>query len=94
VSTTDVDEYDTKTEIWTPKAKIQRPVHNFAAAFVNSGMIYVMGGEKFKGKGGIKGGGNDPDLVFYDDVWEYSPNFSVAPQDKLATIWGKLKRHQ
>ena len=72
-STTDVDEYDVKTETWTPKAKIQRPVHNFAAAFVNSGKIYVMGGEKFKGKGGIKGGVNDPNLVFYDDVWEYSP---------------------
>ena len=72
-STTDVDEYDTKTETWTPKAKIQRPVHNFGAAFVNSGKIYVMGGEKFKGKGGLKGGPNDPDLVFYEDVWEYSP---------------------
>ena len=72
-STTEVDEYDTKTEIWTPKAKIQRPVHNFAAAFVNSGKIYVMGGEKWKGKGGVKGGGNDPELVFYDDVWEYDP---------------------
>ena len=72
-STTDVDEYDTKTETWTPKAKIQRPVHNFGAAFVNSGKIYVMGGEKFKGKGGLKGGPNDPELVFYQDVWEYSP---------------------
>ena len=72
-STTDVDAYDPKTETWTPRAKIQRPVHNFAAAFVNSGKIYVMGGEKFKGKGGVKGGGNDPDLVFYQDVWEYSP---------------------
>ena len=73
-STTDVDEYDTKTETWTPKAPIQRPIHNFAAAFVNSGKIYVMGGEKWKGKGGVKGGGNDPDLVFYDDVWEYAPD--------------------
>ena len=90
-STTDVDEYDTKTEIWTPKAKIQRPVHNFAAAFVNSGMIYVMGGEKFKGKGGIKGGGNDPDLVFYDDVWEYSPEENkMRRMDSMPTARGSF----
>ena len=148
-STTEVDEYDTRTETWTPKAKLQRPLHNFSASFVNSGMIYVIGGQKWKGKGGVDGGINDPDWTFYDDVWEYDPaadkwkreeampkakssfgsavlegkvyviagwaggagdeigvavyqppgwpfpkNFSVEPQDKLATVWGALKRHQ
>ena len=148
-STTDVDEYNTRTETWTPKKKLQRPLHNFSASFVNSGMIYVMGGQKWKGKGGVDGGANDPDWTFYDDVWEYSPEkddwkrvermpkakssfgsavangkiyivagwaggagdengvhvyqppgwpfpakFSVEPQNKLATIWGELKRHQ
>ena len=68
-STTDVDEYDIRTETWTPKAKLQRPLHNFSARFVNSGQIYVMGGQKWKGKGGV----NDPDWTFYDNVWEYSP---------------------
>ena len=148
-STTEVDEYDTRTETWTPKAEMQRPLHNFSASFVNSGMIYVVGGQKWKGKGGVDGGVNDPNWTFYDDVWEYSPednkwareaampkakssfgtavvegkiyiiagwsggagdeigthvyqppgwpfpkNFSVEPQDKLATIWGKIKRSQ
>ena len=68
-----MDEYDTKTETWTPKAKLQRPLHNFSASFVNSGKIYVMGGQKWKGKGGVDGGVNDPNWTFYDDVWEYSP---------------------
>ena len=72
-STTDVDEYDTRTETWTAKKKLQRPLHNFSASFVNSGMIYVMGGQKWKGKGGVDGGANDPDWTFYDDVSEYSP---------------------
>ena len=148
-STTDVDEYDTRTETWTPKKKLQRPLHNFSASFVNSGLIYVMGGQKWKGKGGVDGGANDPDWTFYDDVWEYSPEkdswrraaampkakssfgtgivegkvyivagwsggagdengthvyqppgwpfpkkFSVEPQNKLATIWGAIKRRQ
>lgn len=148
-STTEVEEYDTKTETWTPKAKMQRPLHNFSASFVNSGKIYVMGGQKWKGKGGVDGGVNDRDWTFYDDVWEYDPekdkwsrmqampkpkssygyavvegkiyiiagwaggagdensvhvyqppgwpfpkNFSVEPQNKLATVWGALKRHQ
>ena len=148
-STTDVDEYDTKTETWTPKAKMQRPLHNFSASFVNSGKIYVMGGQKWKGKGGVDGGVNDRDWTFYDDAWEYDPEqdkwsrmqampkpkssygytvangkiyiiagwaggagdensvhvyqppdwpfpkkFSVEPQDKLATIWGAIKRGQ
>ena len=143
-STTEVDEYDTRTETWTPKAKLQRPLHNFSASFVNSGMIYVIGGQKWKGKGGVDGGINDPNWTFYDDVWEYSPeddkwkrgeaipkakssfgtavvegkiyviagwaggagdeigvhvyqppdwpfpkNFSVEPQNKLATVWGR-----
>ena len=72
-STTEVDEYNTRTETWTPKKKLQRPLHNFSASFVNSGMIYVVGGQKWKGKGGVDGGVNDPDWTFYDDVWEYSP---------------------
>ena len=72
-STTEVDEYDTRTETWTPKAKMQRPLHNFSATFVNSGKIYVIGGQKWKGKGGVDGGVNDPNWTFYDDVWEYSP---------------------
>lgn len=148
-STTEVDEYDTRTETWTPKAEMQRPLHNFSASFVNSGMIYVVGGQKWKGKGGVDGGLNDPNWTFYDDVWEYSPednkwaraqampkakssfgtatlegkiyiiagwsggagdeigthvyqppgwpfpkNFSVEPQDKLATVWGEIKRSQ
>ena len=148
-STTAVDEYDIRTETWTPKAEMQRPLHNFSASFVNSGKIYVIGGQKWKGKGGVDGGINDPNWTFYDDVWEYSPeddkwkrgeaipkakssfgtavvegkiyviagwaggagdeigvhvyqppdwpfpkNFSVEPQNKLATVWGELKRHQ
>ena len=148
-STTDVDEYDTRTETWAPKKKLQRPLHNFSASFVNSGLIYVMGGQKWKGKGGVDGGVNDPEWTFYDDVWEYSPEkdtwkraqampkpkssfgaaildgkvyviagwsggagdengtdvyqppgwpfpktFAVEPQNKLATIWGEIKRHQ
>ena len=148
-STTAVDEYDTRAETWTPKAEMQRPLHNLSASFVNSGKIYVMGGQKWKGKGGVDGGANDPNWTFYDDVWEYNPeadkwkreeampkakasfgsavadgkiyviagwaggagdeigvavyqppdwpfpkNFSVEPQDKLATVWGELKRHQ
>lgn len=72
-STTEVNEYDTRTETWTPKKEMQRPLHNFSASFVNSGKIYVIGGQKWKGKGGIDGGINDPDWTFYDDVWEYSP---------------------
>ena len=72
-STTDADEYDTRTETWTAKKKLQRPLHNFSASFVNSGKIYVMGGQKWKGKGGVDGGVNDPDWTFYDDVWEYWP---------------------
>ena len=72
-STTEVDEYDTRTETWAPKSKLQRPLHNFSASFVNSGKIYVMGGQKWKGRGGVDGGANDPDWTFYDDVWEYSP---------------------
>ena len=148
-STTEVDEYDTRTETWTPKAKMQRPLHNFSASFVNSGKIYAIGGQKWKGKGGVDGGINDPDWTFYDEVWEYDPEadkwkrdaampkakssfgtavvegkiyviagwaggagdeigvaayqppgwpfpkkFSVEPQDKLATIWGAIKRGQ
>ena len=91
-STTDADEYDTKTETWTAKKKLQRPLHNFSASFVNSGMIYVMGGQKWKGKGGVDGGDNDPDWTFYDDVWEYSPEKDkwsrVAAMPKAKSSFG------
>ena len=72
-STTAVDEYDIRTETWTPKAEMQRPLHNFSASFVNSGKIYVIGGQKWKGKGGVDGGANDPNWTFYDNVWGIQP---------------------
>ena len=84
-STTEVDEYDTRTETWTPKAKMQRPLHNFSATFVNSGKIYVIGGQKWKGKGGVDGGVAGSGGAGADEEGDFSRSVGGELVDALRT---------
>ena len=69
-----VEEYDTKTDTWIPKAKMRRDFHGHGAAFVNSGKIYTIGGQKWKGKGGFQNLAEGPtDWTMYTTVAEYDP---------------------
>ena len=69
-----VEEYDTKTDTWIPKAKMQRDLHGLGAAFVNSGKIYTIGGQKWKGKGGFQNlAGGPTHWTMYATVAEYDP---------------------
>jgi len=64
-----VEEYDTKTDTWTQKTDLWLDVHGVSASFVNNGKIYVIGGQKWKGKGGVI----VEDWGFYPTVAEYDP---------------------
>ena len=139
--------YDPKTDTWTPKAKMPTDYFNVGFSFVNSGKIYAIGGQKWKGRdkdgrlnegwtlhwtvfeydieknkwtrlndklptersilstvvvngiiyaiGGWRGGCCGPTPVveaYKPDGWPFPENFAVSPQDKLATVWGKIKQ--
>lgn len=73
-----VEEYDTTTSTWTQKADLWIDMYGTSASLVNSGKIYVIGGQKWKGKGGKV----IEDWAFYPTVSEYDPK---------ADKWDKLK---
>ena len=82
-----VFEYDLDKNRWA-RLKDQMPTpRSTLATAVLDGKIYAVGGH---GAGG-------PRLemeVYTPDGWPFPKAFLVAPQDKLATIWGDIKRHQ
>ena len=74
-----VEEYDTKTDTWTQKTNLWIDLYGMGATFVNSGKIYVIGGQKWKGKGGVV----IEDWALYHTVAEYDPK-----QDKWEILRG------
>ena len=61
--------YDPKMDAWTPKAEMPLDYFNAGLSFVNSGKIYAIGGQKWKGK--EKDGRLDQNWVLHWTVFEY-----------------------
>ena len=76
-ATDSINEYDTRTNTWTPKTKLSKELYGVSATFVNSGKIYVIGGQAWQGRGGVV----VEDWAFYPTVAEYDPE-----TDKLTKV--------
>ncbi len=80
-----VFEYDLEKNRWA-RLKDQMPTPRASlASTVLDGKIYAIAGHN-----GIPG----ITEVYTADGWPFPAGFSVDPQDKLAAIWGKIKRSQ
>ena len=82
-----VEEYDPKTDKWTKKTDMPTAREWLSTSVVN-GEIYAIGG--IVGGGGARG----VPLLGTPTVEEYTPEgwpFAVSPQDKLTTMWGRIK---
>ncbi|CAI8040234.1 Kelch-like protein 20 [Geodia barretti] len=86
-----VEEYDTKTDTWIPKAKMRRDFHGHGAAFVNSGKIYTIGGQKWKGKGGFQNLAEGPtDWTMYRQWLNMTPRKTDGKSRKICQLHGRL----
>ena len=81
-----VFEYDLEKNRWA-RLKDQMPTgRGTLSTAVLDGKIYAIGGHH--------NGPRRETEVYTPDGWPFPKAFSVTPQDKLATVWGEIKRRQ
>ena len=81
-----VFEYDLEKNRWS-RLKDQMPTgRGTLATVVVDGKIYAIGGHN--------NGPRRETEVYTPDGWPFPKAFSVTPKDKLATIWGGIKRRR
>ena len=88
-----VEEYDVSTDSWIRKAPMPTPRSNFKAAAVD-GKIYAIGGRTWGPIFISTVEEYDTGLVPSQEPQETGEPRSVAPEGKLFTLWGAVKRSQ